>query len=158
MAVDPKTKKVALRFGIGAAVLFAVGLALAAADDGSKPRVVVAASPTTEATTTTTAPATTTTEAPTTTTTAPPTTTTVSDEEINSRSFDILVGVKYGEDKVEAARELAVSACEALDQGATIEQLMAVVALGMKGNEEAGGYIVGAGISAFCPEYSSLVP
>lgn len=54
---------------------------------------------------------------------------------------------------------VAKAACEALDDGATIEQLI-VVALNSDSGLEPGqiGTLLGAGVVAYCPEHADLIP
>lgn len=50
----------------------------------------------------------------------------------------------------------AKSSCRVLDEGATIEELFLIVA-SSDIPPKVGGFIIGAGIVTFCPEYQSLL-
>ena len=117
---------------------------------------------------------TTTTEAPTittTTTTRPPTTTAATELSDDAMESLFLAFVRdWSRDKplniIDTAPDsliidLALSACQALDEGASYEDIATVAVLSLAENDsltdvnvEAAGTIIGAGVEAFCPQHS----
>lgn len=115
---------------------------------------------------------TTTTEAPTTTTTTqPPTTTTVAELPDDAMESLFLAFVRdWSRDQplniIDTATDsmlidLALSTCQALDGGVSLEDIATVAALSLAENDsltdanvEAVGIIIGAGVEAFCPQHS----
>ena len=112
---------------------------------------------------------TTTTEAPT--TTQPPTTTTVAELPDDAMESLFLAFVRdWSRDQplniIDTATDsmlidLALSTCQALDAGASYEEIATVAVLSLAENDsltdanvEAMGYIIGAGVEAFCPQHS----
>lgn len=53
----------------------------------------------------------------------------------------------------QALVDFAVAACDAFEAGATAEQVVSTVAGGAMAPSQ-GGFLLGAGIQAYCPEYS----
>lgn len=66
-------------------------------------------------------------------------------------------GIAYSSE--DAALAVGYSTCDALDKGATFPMLIRNGVLGSHGYYSAGdvGYITGAAIGAFCPEYEALI-